>query len=117
MKRITSSKKFIYRIFILLFMIDISFSVIPSGIIQSYGLFGELTSNVAVEKQERSILSKSIKYSIKKRYKPKPVREQMKLEYEWLLLVIIIILIKYLMSGVILSKVKTPVVMRVRMNN
>lgn len=98
-------------------MIDISFSVIPSGIIQSYGLFGELTSYVAVEKQESSILSKSINSSINKRYKSTPGREQLKLDYEWLLLAIIIILIRYTISGLILSKVKTPVVMRVRMNN
>lgn len=117
MKKSLLSNEILYKIFILLFMLDISITVIPSGIVQNYGLFGELTSFAAEDNQESSIHSKPIKSVDKKRNTTTSNRVQRKSDYLWYLFAIIIIITSYLMSGLILSNTITPVVLKVRMNN
>lgn len=117
MDKSSLTKKILYKIFILLFMIDISFTVIPSGIVQNYGLFGELTSFTAQDYQESSIQSKPIKLVNNKRITTIYNRVQRKSDYLWYLFLMIIMITSYLMSGLILSNGITPVVLKVRMNN
>ena len=117
MDKSSLTKKILYKIFILLFMIDISFTVRPSGIVQNYGLFGELTSFTAQDYQESSIQSKPIKLVNNKRITTIYNRVQRKSDYLWYLFLMIIMITSYLMSGLILSNGITPVVSKVRMNN
>ena len=45
-------KQLLLRLFILLFSVSVSATVLPSGIVNVYGLFGEITSSAATEDRE-----------------------------------------------------------------
>ncbi len=117
MKKTKLSKRAIFRIFILLFTMTVSVGVLPGGIVQSYGLFGELSSVFVVKNQESGIQAKAVKGISDKRYKTIINKEQQRVQYEWILLAIIIFSVHYLQYWLTFSNYKTPVVLKVRMNN
>lgn len=117
MKKINLSKKAIFRVLIFLFTINVSISVLPGGIVQSYGLFGELLSVSVAENQESGIRAKAVKGKSDKRYKTIINKEQQRVQYVWPLLAIIILSILYLQYWLTFSNYETPVVLKVRMNN
>jgi hypothetical protein len=117
MKRAMPLNKIIFKIYIILFSINISFCILPGGILPSYGLFGELTSFYAVEYQESGIQSNPIKNISNKQYKARINNEQQKVLYEWLVLIITLLSMLYLLYWLIFSNYITPVVLKVRMNN
>ncbi len=109
------SKKVLFRAFILLFMVDISVSVLSDGIAPSYGLFGELKAFSAVERQESSILAKPFRINPGKGLKLIEKKAEQIARYSWLLLIVIILSVyclRYFCPGFI-----TPVALKVRMNN
>lgn len=109
------SKKILFKAFILLFMIDISFSVLSDGITRSYGLFGELKAFSAAERQESSILAKPVRINSGKGLKLIVKKAEQIVRYAWLLLIVIILYIyclRYFCPDFI-----TPVALKVRMNN
>jgi hypothetical protein len=117
MKRVLLTKKLLYKFFILLITVNVSLSILPGGIIPSYGLFGEITSFSALENQDSTIESNPIKRNSNQRYKALINKEQQKVQYAWLLLIIIILSIHYFQYWHIFSNYVTPVLLKVRMNN
>ncbi len=117
MKKAIPLKKIIFKVFIILFTINVSFCILPGGIIPSYGLFGEVASFFAVENQESSIQSNPIKGISNKQYKARINNEQQKVLYEWLVFIIAILSMLYLQHWFVFSDYITPVVLKVRMNN
>lgn len=109
------SKKVLFRAFILLFMVDISVSVLSDGIALSYGLFGELKAFSTVERQESSILAKPFRINPGKVLKLIEKKAEQIARYSWLLLIVIILSVyclRYFCPSFI-----TPVALKVRMNN
>lgn len=49
-------KRWLLRLFILLFSISVSSTVLPSGIVNVYGLFGEITSSSVTEDKDSEIV-------------------------------------------------------------
>lgn len=47
-----SKKKFLVRLFLLLFTVSISTSVLPGAMVQARGLFGEVTASAAQEQEQ-----------------------------------------------------------------
>lgn len=111
----------------LLFAINISFGILPGGIIPSYGLLGEVASFATEENQESVIQSNPYKKSLNKRNLnkrnlkkvviPLTNNKKQKAQYVWLMLIIMILFIYYLHYWYIYSVDKTPVALNVRMNN
>ena len=50
-------KYWILRLFFVLFTMSVSAAILPCGIINVHGLFGEVTAHVIVEDQEQEIIS------------------------------------------------------------
>ena len=50
-------KYWIIRLFFVLFTISVSVAILPCGIINVHGLFGEVTTYVVVEDKEQEIVS------------------------------------------------------------
>ncbi|MBS5934060.1 MAG: hypothetical protein KIC94_14465 [Clostridiales bacterium] len=131
MESAISSKKIIFKFFTLLFAINVSFGILPGGIIPSYGLFGEVASFAAEENQESDIQpntnkrnlnkrnpnkSKQNKGNLKKRVTSLTNKKKQKAQYAWVLL-IIILFIHYFKFRLIYSDEVTPVGLKVRMND
>ena len=47
-----NKKRWLLRLFILLFSVSVSATVLPSGIVNVYGLFGEITSSAVTEDKD-----------------------------------------------------------------
>jgi len=115
----------------LLFAINVSFGILPGGIIPSYGLFGEVASFAAEENQESGIQPSSNKRNLNKRNPNKNKqnkgnlkkrvisltnKKKQKAQYAWVML-IIILFIHYLQYWLVYSDEVTPVGLKVRMND
>ena len=50
-------KYWILRLFIVLFTISVSVAILPCGIINVHGLFGEVTAHIIVEDNEQEIIN------------------------------------------------------------
>lgn len=50
-------KYWIFRLFFVLFTMSVSVAILPCGIINVHGLFGEVTTYVVVEDKEQEIVS------------------------------------------------------------
>ena len=131
MKSAISPKKIIFKFFMLLFAINVSFGILPGGIIPSYGLFGEVASFAAEENQESGIQPSSNKRNLNKRNPNKNKqnkgnlkkrvisltnKKKQKAQYAWVML-IIILFIHYLQYWLVYSDEVTPVGLKVRMND
>lgn len=127
MESTISSKKIIFKFFMLLFATNVSFSVLPGGIVTSYGLLGEVASFSAEENQESGIQSNPNKRNLnkrnsnssnlKKRVIPLINKKIQKAQYSWLMLIIMTLFIHYSLYWLIYSNDVTPVALKVRMNN
>lgn len=117
MKRLILSEKLLFKIVIYLFTFNISFSVLPGSFTGIYGLFCEMASFTVVENQVSVIRSKPIKNNSNKQSKVPINKERNKVQYTWLLGIIIIIAIHYLLYWLILNNPITPVALKIRMNN
>jgi hypothetical protein len=117
MKRALSLQKIVFRFFILLITISVSFSILPGGIIPSYGLFGEITSFYVIENQISGIQSNPIKANSNKQYKTRIDKKEQKAQYERLLLLTAILCMLYLKYLPIFLNFITPAALKVRMNN
>lgn len=49
-----NKQKLVVRLFIFLFSVSISVTVLPCGIINTHGLFGEITSSVVTDDKDSS---------------------------------------------------------------
>lgn len=110
-------KKRIYRVLILLLMINFSNSVLPGSFILSYGLYGELVSVSAAENQESAVYPSAAKDKPDRPCKTRAGKELKQLQYTLLLFVIAIRMIRYLQYRTKCGNDKTPVGLKVRMNN
>ena len=117
MRKEELSKKTIIQYFLLLLMLSISLSAQSGNSVLSFGLLGEVTTVAVVENQESSILASPQKNTTSKRYRIRISEEQRKIQYELLLLLVAIQLIIYWQHLKLYKKDKTPVVLKVRMNN
>lgn len=117
MKRTTIKNKVIFRLLVALFTINISFCILPGGIIPCHGLFGEVTSSIANENQEKYIHSRQIKRKSNEQYTAQAINQHQKVLYKWLTLVLAILSSLYLQHCHRILKYITPVVLKVRMNN
>ena len=62
-------KRLLLRLFILLFSVSVSATVLPSGIVNVYGLFGEITSSAATEDRDSEIADERQLYEPAKQVK------------------------------------------------
>ena len=132
MESTISSKKIILKFFMLLFAINVSFSILPGSITLSYGIFGEVASVSSEEDQESGIRSnpnkrnlnkrnlnkkKLTKNNFKKRVIPLTSKKKHNIQYAWFLLIIMVLFIHYLQFCHIYMNDVTPVGLKVRMDN
>lgn len=132
MESAISSKKIMFKFFMLLFAMNVSFSVLPGSIVSSYGLFGEVASFSAEENQESGIQTNPNKRNsnkrssnkrnlnknnLKKRVIPLSNKKRQKVQYAWLIIILIAIPIYYLQYRILYTDDVTPVGLKVRMNN
>lgn len=96
----------------MLFVLSVSVTVIPCGVINTYGLFGETTASFITEDKEQTIVNENAK-SINKNQKIKG-RNVFNIWFEILVLVICIRFIENLIK---LPREDTIVSLKVRMDN
>ena len=66
--------RLIARLFVLFFSVSISVAVLPCGIINTHGLFGEITSSVVTDGEEESTIQESCIYLILGENTPPSIR-------------------------------------------
>lgn len=59
-------KQWIIRLFIILFSISVSVTVLPCGIINTHGLFGEITTSTVTNDKDKSCFQESRVFENKK---------------------------------------------------
>ena len=64
-----NKKSWLLRLFILLFSVSVSATVLPSGIVNVYGLFGEITSSTETEDKDSEIACERQIYELSKQVK------------------------------------------------
>ena len=99
-------------LFFLLFTISVSFTIIPCGIINSYGLFGEVVHSVMSEDKGQEIADIESKHQVKRR-KVKGVNI-INIWFEVLIAMICIIFFEYIIR---LPRGDTIVTLKVRMDH
>lgn len=62
-------KRWLLRLFILLFSVSVSATVLPSGIVNVYGLFGEITSSAVMEDKDSEVVDERQNYELTKQVK------------------------------------------------
>lgn len=103
-------KQWLIRLFIILFSASVSVAVIPCGIINTYGLFGEIISSTVISEENSSFQESSVFEN----------RKQMKginiynIWFEALICVICMIYIQYMFR---LPREDTIITFKVRMDN
>lgn len=106
-----NKKSLLIRLYILLFTVSISTTVIPCGIVQSLGLFGEMKfSTVKQEKNLTEAIKKHIPIKVRKE-KGIPIINI------WLEIWICIISLIFIVYNLRLPRKDTIVTLKVRMNN
>lgn len=105
------NKKIFTKLFILLFGLSISITVIPCGLINSYGLFGEVNSSVVTQTkqagtEEVSVLSE----------KHSSIRGEC-IYNIWLEIAIVILCLIFMIYMFRLPQGETIVTLKVRMDN
>ncbi len=106
-----SKSKFILRLFIIIFTVSISVTVIPSEVFNIYGLFGEIKSSTVTRENKKnteeiiSILKKS------------SIIKGINIYNVWFEIAIIIIFLIFSSYVVRLPNQNTIVTLKVRMNN
>ena len=116
MKRNFLSRKTIFRLLIILLTMNIQYCVLPGGITQSYGLFGEMTSYLSAENQETVLQSSPLNNIRNKQCKSISRHELLKARSLWIL-TLLLLFIYYLQYWHTIAFNKTPVRLKVRMNH
>jgi len=100
------------RLFIFLFSMSVSFAIVPCGIINVHGLFGEITSSVATEDKDVE------RFEFKSVYNEKICRiKGINIINVWLEILIAITCIYFCAHLVNLPRGDTIVTLKVRMDN
>lgn len=107
-----NKKQWIIRLLFAFFTLSVSVTVIPCGVINSYGLFGETTGSFITEDKEQAIVNENAK-TINKNQKIKGINI-FNIWFEFFVLVICIRFIEYLIK---LPRGDTIVTLKVRMDN
>lgn len=107
-----NKKHWIIRMFFVLFTLSVPVTVIPCGVINTYGMFGETTASFIMEDKEQTIVHENAK-SINKNQKIKGINV-FNVWFEIFVLVICIRFIEYLIR---LPRGDTIVTLKVRMDN
>lgn len=116
MNRTLSVQKVLFKIFLFLFTLNMSFYVLPGDLVQSYGLLGEVSSYISVENQDSFIQSNPIKYKSDNQYRAYHNNIQQRTQY--LLLITILLLYFYYQRYLpTIHKHITPIILKVRMNH
>lgn len=63
------NKQWLIRLLMLLFSVSVSVTVFPCGVINAYGLFGEVTSSIVTEDKDSSISDESQVFKTKRNIK------------------------------------------------
>ena len=105
-------KYWILRLFFVLFIISVSVAILPYGIINVHGLFGEITAHVIVEDKEQEIIS--IKNAD---YKKVQTANGVNILNIWFELLITVICISFCDNLIKLPRGDTIVTLKVRMDN
>ncbi len=110
-------ENFIFRVILLLFVLNISSSILPGGGIQSYGLFGEMTA-ISVSYNQAIVIQSSPHNSKSKiRSKKIIILKLVEIQYTSLLILLAIRSLRYLNYLLPFKCQVTPVVLKVRMNH
>ncbi|MCI5723177.1 MAG: hypothetical protein MR283_04130 [Erysipelotrichaceae bacterium] len=64
-----NKKRWLLCLFIFLFSASVSVAVLPIGIVNAYGLFGEVTSSFVTEDKDSEIVNERQIYELKKQVK------------------------------------------------
>lgn len=104
-------ENFILRLFLVLFTVSVSVTVIPSGIVTAYGLFGEAKTFVVTEEGEER--AEEIGHVVKKERSAK----QDNLFNIWFVLEVLILCLIYTAYGIRLPGRDTIVALKVRMDD
>lgn len=105
-------KYWIFRLFFVLFTMSVSVAILPCGIINVHGLFGEVTTYVVVEDKEQEIVSIKDVDNIK----VKTVKGINILNI-WFELLIIVVCISFCANLIKLPRGDTIVTLKVRMDD
>ncbi len=105
-------KPWAIRLFLVLFTISVSVAVIPCGIINVHGLFGEIvTSAVAEDKEQKTVNIKSIRHE-----KVQAVKG-VNIFNVWFEILTAIVCISFCADLIKLPRGETIVTLKVRMDN
>lgn len=104
-------ENFILRLFLVLFTVSVSVTVIPGGIVTAYGLFGEAKTSVVTEEGEER--AEEVGHLVKKERSVK----QDNLFNIWFVLEALILCLIYTAYGIRLPGKDTIVALKVRMDD
>ena len=105
-------KYWILRLFFVLFTMSVSVAILPCGIINVHGLFGEVTTYVVVEDKEQEIVSIKDVDNIKIQ-----TVKGINILNMWFELLIIVVCISFCANLIQLPRGDTIVTLKVRMDN
>jgi len=105
-------KYWVIRLFFVLFTMSVSAAILPCGIINAHGLFGEvITSTVAEDKEQENVNIKSVDN------KKEQVARGINIFNIWFVILIAIVCISFYANLTKLPRVDTIVTLKVRMDN
>lgn len=99
------------KLFIFLFSVSVSITVLPNGLINTYGLFGEITSSTATSDEDSKISEERQVFENRKQVKGVNVYN---IWFEIWLCIIYMIFAAYMLR---LPRGDTIITLKVRMNN
>lgn len=105
-------KHWIIRLFLVFFTLSVSVTVIPCGVINAYGLFGETTVSFIGEDKDKTIINETAK-TINKNQKIKGIN----ILNIWFELFVIVICSRFIGYLIKLSRGDTIVTLKVRMDS
>ena len=105
-------KYWIIRLFFALFTMSVSLAILPCGIINVHGLFGEVTTYVVVEDKEQEIVSNKDVDNIKVQ-----TVKGINILNIWFELLIIVVCISFCANLIKLPRGDTIVTLKVRMDD
>lgn len=98
------------RLFILSFSISISVAIVPCGVVNVYGVLGEIYSSVAIETENETL---QVKTEVFKARKEKGIN----IFNIWCILWVMVVYISYVEYVIHLPRGDTIVTLKVRMDN
>lgn len=105
------NKQWLLNLLILLFTVSVSVTVLPCGVIHTYGLFGEVTSSTVTDDAESGISDESQIFTRRKQVKGINIYN---IWFEILIGIVCMIFVEY---GLRLPRGDTIVTLKVRMDN